>query len=558
MKENWNQFPQAEPEPTLPGQNPATAMGNNAKDPWRPSFQDPVQAERRKQSLDRIRQRSVERDHQASPTRRQSQERQREKSMDRIERKVSQERRYSQDRRHSPERPREHSPRRQRSVGAEHRMPNFKQGHQASDRWVQNLPTGGSAQVFLVADANSLAQAASRLNFLEQGAIIAMDCHGWNLRAAAGMLCLLEVAFSDASGLQVFIFDILQLGELIQNLHPFFTNAHASKITADATTHATILAHKFGINLQGVIDAQWAYEALNGKPMVSSLEVLDWCGLAPSFFKDEATKIDRSPELWGHRPLSRTLLGHASQSVCMLHSASALIWRRLAYAFGPGVFSMVANASRQRAEMAAAAGWACRNAGLYTADQDYKQEQSNNMPERDESELDDWLAKRFGKQPADKGERKLRERSVARRAMSADGRVVIPEEVVRPGDSPRTAAWRAVVALHENPEGERQRSSSPTLETWLSRRGTVKPSGSQAARRASSVPTARDAKRQEESFNTGPLRPLDFDNVDHRRWTDIVDAEQAKEEDGDEDLFEELKQEEKRRLNQAELSSRMR
>ena len=34
-------------------------------------------------------------------------------------------------------------------------------------------------------------------------------------------------------------------------LTPFFTNPNASKITADASTHATVLAHKFGINLTG-------------------------------------------------------------------------------------------------------------------------------------------------------------------------------------------------------------------------------------------------------------------------------------------------------------------
>lgn len=59
-----------------------------------------------------------------------------------------------------------------------------------------------------------------------------------------------------------------------------------------------------------------------------------------------------------------------------------------------------------------------------------------------------------------------------------------------------------------------------------------------------------------EEFISGPLRPLVFDQIDHKRWTEIVEEEQAKtgEEDGDDDLFEDLKQEERRRLNQAEMS----
>jgi len=429
------------------------------------------------------------------------------------------------------------------------------QGYQPSDRWQQSLPMGGSAQVFLIADTNTLAQAASRLNFIEQGAIIAMDCHGWNLRAAAGVLCMLTVAFSDASGLQVFMFDVLQLGENLWSLTPFFTNPHASKITADATTHATVLAHKFGINLAGVIDAQWAYEELNSKRLMHSHEVLDWCGLAPPFFQDEAVKLTRTPELWGQRPMPRNVLSHAAQSISLLHSSSAIIWRRLAYKFGPQVFNMVANASRHRAEMAAAAGWACRNAGLYTAEQDYKKGGPPGpvvqQQQQDDGELDDWLAKRFGQRGDEK-----KVPPVSLRAASAERPVA--DTTIRQSDSPRTAAWRATMAqMNPGSQPSRQRSASPTLESWLSRRGSqTKPE--RASRRASSLPgrnQTREEKEREE-FISGPLRPLVFDQIDHKRWTEIVEEEQAKvgEEDGDDDLFEDLKQEERRRLNQAEMS----
>eukprot|EP00437_Effrenium_voratum_P048867 CAMPEP_0181531514 /NCGR_PEP_ID=MMETSP1110-20121109/72142_1 /TAXON_ID=174948 /ORGANISM="Symbiodinium sp., Strain CCMP421" /LENGTH=201 /DNA_ID=CAMNT_0023662591 /DNA_START=1 /DNA_END=602 /DNA_ORIENTATION=+ len=200
-------------------------------------------------------------------------------------------------------------------------------------QWQQALPDGNSASVYLIADAGNLQQAAGQLNYLGQGAIIVMDCHG-SKRAAAGKLCLLTIAFSDRNGLQVFIFDVLQLGEQLYTLTPFFTNPNASKITADASTHATVLAHKFGINLTGVIDAQWAYETLQKRAMVSPIEILDWCGLAPPDFKDAAVRMERSPDLWGQRPLAQQSLSHAAQSICLLHAAGSVMWRRLAQAFG--------------------------------------------------------------------------------------------------------------------------------------------------------------------------------------------------------------------------------
>jgi len=374
--------------------------------------------------------------------------------------------------------------------------------------------------------------------------MIAMDCHGWNLRAAAGKLCLLVVAFSDnTNGLQVFMFDVTQLGEQLYSLVPFFTNANSSKITTDATTHATVFAHKFGINLNGVIDAQWAYEALEKKGMVNACHFLDWCGLTTVSFKDEAARLENSPEIWGQRPLVQQALVHATEGICLLHSAAAVMWTRLAKSFGQNVFNMVANASRQRVEMAAAAGWACRNAGLWTAEQDYP------VPGDKDAELDDWLAKRFGKasekQPP----------PAALRARSAE-RPALPESAFRQGDSPRTAAWRAVVAQMNPPriQPSRQRSASPTLENWLSRRGSAREQKARhapgASHRASSLPSRdRERDKDEDELFPRPLQPLNFDNINRKNWAEIV-------EEGDEEVFEDLGKAEHKRLNQAEKTTK--
>lgn len=522
-------------------------MGNTRDDAWRPSFIDPAQAEKRRASIERRRSQEPPQQRRPAepeePTRRYSPERR------------SPERR-SPERKNSFGPTRRQSPRRSKSFGPFDRNIPTTNGYQPSDSWTQNLPIGGKAQVFLIADDAALTQAASRLNFLEQGAIIALDAQGWNLRTAAGKLCLLQVAFSDPTGLQVFLFDVMQLGEKLYTLMPFFNNPHASKITADAQTHATVLAHKFGIDLLGVIDAQWAYETLNGRGMTSQMDVLDWCGVAPPYWKEEGIKLEQTPEVWGYRPLGKHVVAYAAQSVSMLHQASAVIWRRLAYAFGPTVFNMVANASRQRAEMAAAAGWACRNAGLWTAEQDYPKEN----PEDREKELDSWLARRFGRGGEPPAPASVRAASAAR-ASSVD-RGPLPDRAFREGDSPRTAAWRCVMAQLDPSDPTRQRSMSPSLETWLDRRGTVKTPKDSAARRASSVPNGKNDRGRsgnKEELSSAPLQPLGFDTLEHKRWTDIQDEEKAKEEVPEDDgIFEDLKQMDRQRLKQAEMSSKTR
>lgn len=417
--------------------------------------------------------------------------------------------RMSRDRRPSPERG--SFPSRKRTFGMPDRPLKFG-GSQQSSQWQQPLPNGSSASVYLIADQGNLQQAASRLNLLGQGATIVMDCHGWNLKAAAGKLCLLTVAFMDAN-LQVFIFDVVQLGEQMHILAPFFTNPNAAKISADASTHATVLAHKFGINLTGVIDAQWAYETVEKRTMVSPVEILEWCGMAPMDYKNEAKRLEGNPEIWGQRPLSQPVCSHATQGICLLYNAAAgVMWEHLGRAFGPAAFNKVKVASQNRAEMAAAAGWACRNIGLYTAEQDYEKE----------SDLDDWLAKRFGRQdPAPAP-------SAATRARSAE-KPKLPETAFREGDSPRTAAWRAAVAELNPPrmQPSRQRSASPTLENWLNRRDERKANARPgASHRASSLPSReRERAADEEDYLPRSLQPLNIDNFDRKRWADTVEED---------------------------------
>lgn len=537
QSESWrNNFSQAD-QPSL--------SKNNSKEPWRPTFaQDPEKRQ------------SMERRH--SVERRQS-----------AERRHSAERRQSAERRHSAER-RFDGPngmRRSKSFGpTADRSIQFNQGIQMSERWQQPLPMGNTANVYLVADSTQLAQAAHRLSYLGQETVSAVNCEGVNLKTAAGRLCLIEVVFKDGAGLQCYLFDVIQLGEQVNALSPFFTNPQASKIMIDATTNATVLAHKFGINLAGAVDAQWAYESLNRKAMLSPIEVLDWINVATPQLRDDYYKFERSPEYWGHRPFDRGALLFAVQSICMLHAGCSSLWKRLSMAFGQATYQMVVQTSQQRVDMAAAAGWACRQAGVWT------EQTANNSyfakQEKDE-ELDDWLARRFQRPgPAEP----VKPAGAALRASSQEA--VLPPNAMREGDSPRTAAWRARMA-QINPlplrssSKSRQRSRSPSLERWLARRGNAK-SGEEdheparPSRRASSVPSSRDSQIKLPDlpdFSMSLKVPTAFttNEVDGRAWAEIVEEEQALEARlVDEELFEDLKQEERKRISQAELSSKLR
>lgn len=466
----------------------------------------------------------------------------------------------------------------------------LQKGVQQSDWWTHSLHSGGNAHVSLVADASALGQAAHRLNFLGPETLAAVDCQGVGLHTAAGKICILQVAFRHGVTLEVFLFDVAQLGEQVQVLLPFLQNARASKLIHNAQQYATVLAQQFGLTLAGVIDANWAYETLHGKPLGCLSDLLDWCGVLPLNVKEEALRIERNPELWAHRPLARNVLMYAVQSICTLHSAVPVLWSRLTDALGPSVFDVADTASRQRVEVAAAAGWACRQAGLWTAEHIYPQAPNPGFPEPD-PELNDWLAKRFGanssttpapsSSPAAGGGTGNAARgqgpalpSVARRAQSQEP-LASATAVVRADDSPRTASWRAAMA-QLGPQAQnrafsaRQRSSSPCLETWLARRSEIKAAepALKPPRRASSLPprgTGMDSSGPQfaqpplEQFGIGFQQMSEYTALDRdqRPWAEILEEEQAQEAEEsrrcEEDLFEELQQEERRRLAQSEL-----
>eukprot|EP00928_Gymnodinium_smaydae_P062566 TRINITY_DN46400_c0_g1_i1.p1 TRINITY_DN46400_c0_g1~~TRINITY_DN46400_c0_g1_i1.p1 ORF type:complete len:789 (-),score=167.37 TRINITY_DN46400_c0_g1_i1:77-2443(-) len=435
---------------------------------------------------------------------------------------------------------------------------------QKSERWLQTLPSRDTVQVSLIADAQALQQAAHQMSFLDflgPDAMTAVAVQGIKLGTAAGRLCLVQVAFRDGAGLQCLLFDAVQLGaqQLQSALSPFLQNQNAAKIVHDAHQTATVLAHKFGISLAGAIDAQWAYETLSKTPYAPLTEVLNYCGMATPSSNEEMAKLDRTPEVWSQRPLARSVLTIAAQAACALHAAGPVLWQRLYWMLGPSANHMVAGASQQRVVMAAAAGFACRKAGLWTADP--KPDAVDHAD--NDNEFDDWLARRFrGEKAASQGA------AAALRAKSSENRPApLPFGVVKAGDSPRTASWRAAMAQLDpsgrllqrtGARGARQRSSSPSLDNWLERRTKLK--GDEAEderpyRRARSMPARHEEEEEDEQEREArahrlrqPLEPVV--DVDHRAWAELLEEEQ--EEDDNEDVFVQLKKEERKRQNQAE------
>lgn len=415
---------------------------------------------------------------------------------------------------------------------------------QQSEWWQQTLPSGDTVQVHLVADSNALAQAAHRLNLQGSGSLTAIDFQGVNLRAAAGRLCLIQVAFRDGGGLQCILFDVMQLGAHIQALIPFLQNPHAEKIVYDAQMHATVLAHKFGITLGGVIDVHYAFQVLNGQPTNSLADFLEWCGVASTFAKNEIMRMERIPQMWAQRPIPSNMLSFAVQVICMLQSIVPLFWPKL-YAFGPGTVETVKTVSQQQVRMAAAAGWSCRQAGLWIGEHEVApggtagaQGPGREAEKRMDPELDDWLARRFGGGGAaspGRGGGAHREPSQE----PATPMLTLPGVAVRAEDSPRTASWRAAMSTQTHGK-DRPRSDSPSLESWLARRSEVKASGDEPVRRRSVSPKPRgaDDERRESDQEARHLAPFDIGlamqefvstNEDRKAWAEIIDDEQAKE-----------------------------
>lgn len=541
-----------------PEENLFGTLSQNTKEPWRPS---PPFRERRSLSPQRP-QRGSSPGGGRSPERR-SPERHtsvgRRPSLGRRgsspPRAGSQDRRTSQERRRSLER---------RKVGTFDR--NF-QPH-ISEWWSQALPNGQQCQVYLVAELQGLQQAAWRLNNLPDESTSAVDCHGVDLGAASGKLCLMQIAFRDNQGTTCFLFDIMQLGESIQLLMPFLTNPHSSKIFNDAQQHATVLAHKFGIMLQGVIDAQCAVEMLTGKPITTLCDFVEWCGVGPPYLREEFNRWERTPEVWAHRPIPKAACNYLVIGACGLQAGGSILWQRLWNQLGPSGPAMVANSSQHRVQMASSAGLHCRAAGLWTGETDFPEATSaitGPPQEKPDPELDDWLARRFG---GPGGGGAVRREPSIRKLPSQ-----VAASVMREGDSPRTASWRAAVAqmdLQRMDNKERNRSSSPDLESWIARRTAILGGvDANQSRRASSLPPVRSsAQKTKVSINEqmvnmpppttshdGPFGfglqiPAFHDEPDRRDWAEILEDEQAKEAEEEGDLFKQMEEERQRALSQ--------
>lgn len=563
---NGNQFGPGFPGPgkgyppqQAEGENMFSALSQNTKEPWRPTYKErrSLSPPRRAGSLPRAG--SVGRG--GSPDRNTYGPPRRAGSVGRagsVDRRTSQERRTSLERKRSLERRRGGSLER-RKIGTFDR--NFVP--QVSEWWTQPLTDGRHAQVYLIADFQGLQNAAWRLNNLSDESTSAVDCQGVDLSAASGKLCIMEVAVRDSQGTHCYIFDIMQLGESIQLLAPFLTNPGSSKIFNDAQKHSTVLAHKFGIMLQGVIDAQCAVEMLENKTICNLWEFVEWCNVGPPYLKDEAQRWDRSSEVWAHRPLPKAAISYLVTGACALQAGSPVLWQRLVQQMGNSGPAMVANWSQYRVHMAASAGWACRQAGLWTGDTDFPEvnsQMAGNAPDKPDPEMDDWLAKRFG--DGKKGSSQ-REPSAIRKLP-----LQVAATVMREGDSPRTASWRAAVAQLGIQRQERQRSASPDLEVWLARRSALlggDPEQKQS-RRASSLPPVRSSAREKQvslsesaqastATHEGPfgfgLQIPAFSELepDRRDWAEILEDEQAKEAEEEGDLFKQM-EEERQRLAQ--------
>jgi len=421
-REKPGQVPQ---EPQPPPQAFPRADSTDGK--WRPSGQEPWRQPERQASARRNSSGSPDRRTANTGAAERNSSAERRPALERRtsgERKVSAERTTSAERRGSPERATIGAgqigagPREARTMGSMRLQCDFELESQESQWWQHTLPSGQQAQVFFVADPAALSQAVSRLGFQGPRSLTAVDLQGVNLRAAAGRLCVLQVAFWDGGGLQCFLFDIMQLGEHVNALSTFLQSIQAPKFMYNASLAATVLAHKFGISLAGVIDVQSAFKMLENQSTISCLiDYFDWCNISKPGQREEWSKMDKNPELWAHRPLARPTLSYAVQGICSLHSTYPFLSSKLCGMYGPSALEMLANVTQQLVTVQTSAGWACRNAGLWIGEQGPSQQ--------DDPDMDDWLAKRFGKSKTQTARSKSPERAI--RALKAE----LPVSAVR-------------------------------------------------------------------------------------------------------------------------------
>jgi hypothetical protein len=427
---------------------------------------------------------------------------------------------------------------------------------QESEQWQYTLPNGHSAYVFFVADPDSLARAMSHLAGQGTTSLTAVGFQGVNLNAAAGRLCLMQVAFYDRSFLQVYLFDIMQLGEHVGALTNFLQSATTPKFIYSASLAGQVLAHKFGITLMGCIDVGIAYEMIENKQLIDLDDFFDWCGVVIPGARQEAQRLKERPDFWAHRPLARSTINFAVQNIATLHASYPMVSTRMYSFCGPQSIDMALLRTNQVVKLSAQGGLACRSQGLWIGEQNPAKEHDHQM--------DDWLEKRFGQKSAAPPQR--RGASPLRKDVKLD-LPALPDTAVRAEDSPRTASWRAAVAALTAPStASRQRSSSPTLESWLARRSQVGDIEKEPqSRRATSLPSItrklpttslnseepseNEAKRWDggRAFDIGVsfLQP----DEPRRQWVDMTEDETKEDQ---EELFAELDNVEKTRLAQAE------
>jgi hypothetical protein len=432
-------------------------------------------------------------------------------------------------------------------------------GEQNSCTWQHSLPNGQQVQVFLVADPQALEFICSQI-LLHQGpnTMTSIDIQGVNLRAAAGRLCLLQLACMTANGLVCVLFDIMQLGESVGRLQQFLEDPNIPKFMYNAKLGSTVLAHKFGITFSGVIDLGTAYEMIcsdsrdsrSQSSLGSLVDYFEWCNMAVPNLKQEYDKMEQNAEWWAHRPLANRCMHFAVTGVCTLYGTYPILVEKLVRRLGQSSREELARRSQQLVTVHATGGWSCRNAGLWIGEQGAE-------PSREDPELDDWISRRMHKGPSAAARRLSPEKVI--RAQQAE----LPPSAVRAEDSPRTASWRAAVAAVAAPSRTdgRQRSASPTLESWLASREQVK-SGqpAQKSQRSASVPVPRSKPQKKEedaptetTVFSGPFGiGMDLFNSQgpRRAWADHDDKDGA--EDEGEDIFRHLGEVEKARLRESQ------
>lgn len=424
---------------------------------------------------------------------------------------------------------------------------------QLSEFWSHRLPSGNMVQVWVIADDNALNKAVERLSALSSSTVTAFDLLGLNLETG-GLLCLATVAFNDTQYLNVYVFDVLQLGERFAALTNFL-QCGVSKLVFDVKVVAKICAQQHGIALANVFHAESAFHMLNNRNPKHLVELLEFCHGANPRLSATAKMIDRAPELWTHRPLAKDTVAFAIESLVSLLESGHVLMDKLMAKYKGSANEMVLQASTAMVQQAVDRGFALRNAGITGS-------------ERHDPELNSWLARRFNHTAEP----------------YAPGDMGFGGNVVREGDSPRTASWRATVAMVSGVRERsvaRQRSESPSLDNWIKQRNNVKEDGPGTdvrqpgkTHRASSLPPESrgvsssfisEAKPAGQPAGQSPnVRPTVEPVWDHdggqKNWAEYLEEEQAQgKPDADEqELFQALRKEDIQRNREVMASSKKR